>query len=96
MLLYLAERVAREAVDLDELSGDLERSQFRAAAFFHFRGIETVLRHNPRHGNFAPRAIRHASHRRLLDLRLLLQELFDFPRVNVEPTRNNQVTLPPA
>src|SRR5207302_5155407 len=62
MFLNLAHGVARQAIDRDELAGDFERSELRAALGFECSGVERIACHDEGYGNFAADAVGNADY----------------------------------
>src|SRR5262252_4500484 len=94
VLLDLSQRGARKFLQGNELSGHLERCQFLAATFFHRGGLKLPASDYVSYRHFAPDPVRYADNRRFGHPFLLLKELFNFARIDVEPAGDDQVAAP--
>src|SRR3982751_5403537 len=96
MLLNLTQGIARQSGYYHKLPWHFERRHPRPAASLEIGRIKALTHDDIRHGHFAAKRVGCANYGCFCDLRLLFQELLDFARVNVEATRNNEVTFAAA
>ena len=93
MLLDFAHGVTGEGIDNLERARDFEGGQLIAAASGEFGGIDGAVADDVSHGNFAAHGIAHTHDSGFGNFLLLLQELLDLTRIDIETARNDEIAF---
>src|ERR1039457_6451432 len=96
MLLHLAESIAGYPVHPHKGPRQFEGGQVSTAARFQRGWIEVAAGHDPGHGDLTFESVRYPRHGGFGHLRLFHEELFEFPRIDVEASADDEIAAPPA
>src|SRR5687767_2723946 len=96
MLLNLSQRSPQKLFYGNERARHLERGQMPPASHFEFSQVAKTARYEIGDRHFTFDAISNAHHCHFSHFFLLLKKLLDFPQVDIEAARNNQIIFSPS
>src|ERR1043166_2113372 len=96
VLLNLPQRRSRQCFYENEPSRNFEARELIPTHLFELRHLQPVLGDDVRDGYFPPHRIGEPDHGCFAHLRVLEQQLFDLPRIDVESAGDDEIALPPA
>ena len=94
-MLDLAQRRSRQIIDKDDIARHLEAGELRQHMRFQILGFDRTSRapDHVGHRHLVPSGIGPADHAALRDIGMLQQHAFDFGRIDVFATGNDQILL---